>query len=87
MEPVRVTGVTESVTARRSVQTRAAAARSAADAADAVATAVLATLSLGASAALRVQKETAGFFSRLLPSGERCKLGINLYGLGRVSDT
>lgn len=53
----------------------------------AVATAVLATLSLGASAALRVQKETAGFFSRLLPSGERCKLGINLYALGRVSDT
>ena len=45
MEPVRVTGMTESVTVRRSVQTRAAAARSAADAADAVATAMAETVS------------------------------------------
>ena len=45
LEPVRVTGVTESVTARKSVQTRAAAARSAADAADAVATAMAETVS------------------------------------------
>ena len=51
----------------------------------AVATAVLSTL-LGASAALSVQKET-GVLLAAAPSGERCKLGINLYALGRVSDT